>query len=159
MLPDEKGYELLQGHGIVKGRLIGGCVDVFPMIIGTEIWPDKAQWKDSILFVETAEEYPSPNSLKYLIRGMAAQGLFDKICGIICGKPKDEKYYNDYKDVLLRVVGKEAGRYVLPILYNMNFGHTAPICILPYGIMAEINCSNKSFGLIEAVTCQSTTVA
>jgi muramoyltetrapeptide carboxypeptidase LdcA involved in peptidoglycan recycling len=124
---DEKGYELLQGHGTVKGRFIGGCVDVFPMIIGTEIWPDKTRWKDSILFLETSEEYPSPNSLKYLLRGIAAQGLFDKICGIICGKPKDAKYYHDYKNVLLRVVGKEVGRYDLPILYNMNFGHTAPI--------------------------------
>jgi muramoyltetrapeptide carboxypeptidase LdcA involved in peptidoglycan recycling len=84
---------------------------------------------------------------------MAAQGLFDEIVGIIFGKPKDEKYYSEYKDVLMRVVGKEVGRYDLPILYNMNFGHTAPICTLPYGIMAEINCSEKSFKLIEAATC------
>ncbi|MCH3974900.1 MULTISPECIES: S66 family peptidase [Bifidobacterium] len=153
MLPDSKGYELLQGNGVVKGRLIGGCVDVFPMIVGTEIWPNKTQWENSILFLETSEEYPSPNSLKYLLRGMAAQGLFDEIVGIIFGKPKDEKYYSEYKDVLMRVVGKEVGRYDLPILYNMNFGHTAPICTLPYGIMAEINCSEKSFKLIEAATC------
>lgn len=153
MLPDNKGYELLQGNGVVKGTLIGGCVDVLPMIVGTEIWPNKTQWKNSILFLETSEEYPSPKSLKYLLRGMTAQGLFDEIGGIIFGKPKDEKYYSEYKDVLVRVVGKEAGRYDLPILYNMNFGHTAPVCTLPYGIMAEINCIEKSFKLIEAATC------
>lgn len=69
MLPDEKGYELLQGQGIVRGRLIGGCADVFPMIIGTEIWPDKDQWKNSILFLETSEEYLSPNSLNTCFAG------------------------------------------------------------------------------------------
>lgn len=153
MLPDEKGYELLQGQGIVRGRLIGGCADVFPMIIGTEIWPDKDQWKNSILFLETSEEYLSPNSLKYLLRGMTAQGLFEGIRGIIFGKPKDEKYYSEYKDVLVQTIGEEAQRHDMPILYNMNFGHTDPICTLPYGIMAEINCSEKSFTLLEAAAC------
>lgn len=33
----------------------------------------------------------------------------------------------------------------LPILYGLNFGHSSPICILPYGAMAEINCELKTF--------------
>lgn len=152
MVSDTKGYEILQGSGIVQGKLIGGCVDVFPMIIGTKIWPYEEQWENSILFLETSEEYPSPTFLKYLLRGMMAQGLFDNINGIIFGKPKDEKYYSEYKEVLKCVVGKEAGRHDMPILYNMNFGHTAPMCILPYGAKAEINCNDKSFRLIESAT-------
>ena len=76
--------------------------------------------------------------------------MFSKIRGIVFGKPKDEKYYSEYKEVLLQVVGKEAGRHDLPILYNINFGHTAPICVLPYGVLAKINCTDKSFTLLEA---------
>ena len=79
-----------------------------------------------------------------------AQGILHKINGILFGKPKDEKYYDEYKEVLLQVVGKEANRPNMPILYNMNFGHTAPICILPYGILSEINCTNKSFQFMES---------
>ncbi len=150
MTLDNKGYELLQGSGIVQGTLLGGCVDVLPMIIGTVLWPDKEQWTDKILFLETSEEHPSPSSVKYLLRGLVAQGIIDKINGIIFGKPKDEKYYNEYKEILLQVIGKEAERPDLPILYNMNFGHTAPICILTYGILSEINCTKKSFRLLEA---------
>lgn len=147
---DEKGYERLQGKGIVQGKLIGGCVDVFPMIMGTEIWPHKEQWENSILFLETSEEYPSPSSVKYLLRGLAAQGIIESINGIIFAKPKDEKYYSEYKEVLLQVVKSESGRPELPILYNMNFGHTSPTCILPYGTLAEIDCENISFRLLEA---------
>ncbi|MDL2253887.1 LD-carboxypeptidase [Ruminococcaceae bacterium OttesenSCG-928-I18] len=149
MIKDGKGYELLQGEGTVQGTLIGGCADVLPMVIGTELWPRAEQWEDSILFLETSEETPSPSSLRYLLRGLAAQGIFAKIKGIVFGKPMKEKYYEEYKEVLLQVVGKEAGRVHMPILYNMNFGHTAPICTLPYGIKSEIECETKSFRLIE----------
>lgn len=36
---EKHGYEVLQGNGIFEGELLGGCIDVFPMFIGTEIWP------------------------------------------------------------------------------------------------------------------------
>lgn len=154
MRNETRGYELLQGEGTVSGTLIGGCVDVFPMLVGTSIWPGPEQWEGGILFLETSEEYPSPASLMYLLRGFAAQGILDRINGILFGKPKDERYYEEYKQVLIQVVGTEAGRPQLPILYNLNFGHTAPICILPYGVRAEIDCTRRSLALTEAAVCK-----
>ena len=156
MQSDARGYELLQGEGIVSGTLLGGCADVFPMMAGTLIWPDPEQWNDCILFLETSEEHPSPRSLMYLLRGLAAQGILNRINGIIFGKPKDELYYEEYKQVLTQVVATEAGQPQIPILYNLNFGHTAPICILPYGVRAEINCTERSFALTEAAVCENT---
>jgi muramoyltetrapeptide carboxypeptidase LdcA involved in peptidoglycan recycling len=38
----------------------------------------------------------------------------------------------------------------LPILYNLNFGHTEPKFILPYGVMAEIDCEKKKFSILES---------
>lgn len=149
MTKDEKGFELLQGNGVVEGILLGGCLDVFPMIIGTKIWPAPEEWNNVILFLETSEECPTPNTVKYILRGLSAQGIINHISGIVFGKPMNEKYYEEYKQVLLQVVGKESGCLDLPILYNVNFGHTSPICVLPYGIMSEIDCTNKSFRLLE----------
>ena len=149
MTKDKKGFELLQGRATVYGRLLGGCVDVFPMIMGTKIWPELNQWDNAILFLETSESSPHPNYVKYILRGLAAQGILGKISGILFGKPKSEKYFDEYKQMLIQVVGKESGRADLPILYNVNFGHTAPICILPYGALAKIDCDNKTFCLLE----------
>jgi len=149
MAKDDRGFELLQGRGIARGRLLGGCIDVFPMIIGTKIWPSPDEWRDTILFIETSEECPQPKDIKYILRGLAAQGIINRINGIVVGKPANEKYYDEYKEVLLQVIGKESGRCELPILYNVNFGHTAPICILPYGINAEIDCGCGSLYLLE----------
>ena len=103
----------------------------------------------SPLPMETSEECPPPNDMKYVLRGLAAQGIISRISGIVIGKPMNEKYYDEYKQVLLRVIGMENERSDLPILYNVNFGHTAPICILPYGVMAEIDCICNSLRLLE----------
>lgn len=150
MQSDAKGYELLQGRGIWRGKLLGGCLDVLPMFMGTQLWPKLQEWEGCILFLETSEEYPSAESLRWLLRGLLAQGILDVINGILFAKPKDEKYYDEYQEVLKQVVGVEAGRRDMPILYNMNFGHTDPICILPYGVQAQINCEKREFSLLEA---------
>ena len=150
MTTDDKGFELLQGKGIAQGRLLGGCIDVFPMIMGTKIWPASDEWGNAMLFLETSEEYPAPNNIRYILRGLEAQGIIKRISGIVFGKPMNEKYYDEYKQVLLQVVAKESKRHDLPVLYNVNFGHTAPICILPYGVTAEIDCDSKALRLLEA---------
>ena len=38
----------------------------------------------------------------------------------------------------------------LPIITEMDFGHTAPSFTIPYGLTAEINCEQKSFSIIES---------
>ena len=86
MTKEEHGYEVLSGTGKATGQLLGGCIDVFPMVIGTEIWPTKSEWKDKILLLETSEEKPSPDLVTYYLRNLGAQGIFDVIKGIIIGK-------------------------------------------------------------------------
>ncbi|MBS5951275.1 MAG: hypothetical protein KIC47_13330 [Clostridium sp.] len=35
-------------------------------------------------------------------------------------------------------------------MYNMNFGHTAPMITIPYGALAEIDCDNNTFAILES---------
>ncbi|PFE06341.1 LD-carboxypeptidase [Bacillus cereus] len=143
------GYELLQGSGIVQGRLIGGCIEVLEFAKGTELWPEKKYWENIILFFETSEDKPDPTYIRYWLRNYAAQGILQNTNGIIFGKPKDEKYYEEYKHEIVTVM-KEYGLEDLPILYNLNFGHTEPKFILPYGVVAEIDCEKKKFSILES---------
>jgi len=149
-LKDEKGYEVIQGSGKVIGKLIGGCLDAFPMYIGTEVWPTLEEWKDKILFFETSEDMPEPQYITWYLRNLGAQGIFNVAKGIIVGKPQTEKYYEEYKDVYKKVL-KEFGRDDMPVLYNVNFGHSEPIGIIPYGIECELDIDNKRITLQEAV--------
>ncbi|MGX9134993.1 S66 family peptidase [Rummeliibacillus sp. JY-2-4R] len=143
------GYEVLQGKGVVQGHLIGGCIEVLEFAKGTELWPEKKYWENSILFFETSEEKPEPKLIKYWLRNYAAQGILQKANGIIFGKPQDEEYYGEYKEEILKVM-KEFHLEDLPILYNLNFGHTEPKFILPYGVLAEINCEKRTFTILES---------
>lgn len=143
------GYELLQGSGVAQGHLIGGGIEVLEFAKGTELWPEKKYWENSILFFETSEEKPEPAFIKYWLRNYAAQGILQKANGIIFAKPQDEKYYDEYKKEIQKVM-KEYNLEDLPILYNLNFGHTEPKFILPYGAMAEINCEKGTFTILES---------
>ncbi|MFZ0578622.1 MAG: S66 peptidase family protein [Psychrobacillus psychrotolerans] len=144
-----KGYELLQGSGIAQGRLIGGCIEVLEFAKGTSLWPAKEYWKDSILFFETSEELPTPGNVEYWLRNYGTQGILQQAKGIIFGKPQNEKYYEEYKESI-RVIMKELSLENLPVLYNLNFGHTEPKFVLPYGAMAEINCENRTFSILDS---------
>lgn len=144
------GYALLQGKGKAKGRLIGGCIEVLEMLKGTELWPQPEEWEGSILFLETSEDKPEPTYFEYWLRNYGTQGILQKVKGIIFGKPYDNEYYEEYKEAIIKVVRGELGLAELPILCNMSFGHTAPMVTLPYGAMAEIDCDEVRFEVLEA---------
>jgi len=152
MKKDAHGYEVISGNGTVQGRLLGGCIDVFMMAIGTKIWPSLEEWNDTILFIETSEDKPSPDFIKWTFRNLAAQGILKVIKGIVVGKPQGEKYYEEYKTAITQVVVNEENLDTLPIFYNVNFGHAKPIGIIPYGIVAKLNCNNKTIVLLECPT-------
>ena len=102
------------------------------------------------MFFETSEEKPEPSHLEYWLRNYGSQGILQNVNGIILGKPYDNLYYEEYKKVILKVVREELSLINLPIMCNMNFGHTSPITILPYGAIAEINCEDASFSILES---------
>lgn len=147
--PETHHYEVLSGGGTIRGQLLGGCIDVFPMIVGTSIWPSAEEWKGKILLLETSEEKPTPDYVKYYLRNLGAQGILQKINGIVVGKPKDEEFYEEYKEVYRKVL-HEFHRDALPILYNVNVGHASPIGILPLGIEYEIDLDQKTIRFAES---------
>ncbi len=147
-LPNSE-YELLQGKGCVTGRLIGGCIEVFDMLRGTELFPEKKAFEKAILFFETSEDKPPVWYLEAALRMYGMSGYLDQVNGIIFGKPYEEAYYEEYNETIKKVLA-EFGKEELPVLVNMSFGHTEPKFCLPYGAMAEINCEEKSFSILES---------
>ncbi len=146
--PETRGYELLQGGGRVTGKLLGGCLDGFPIYVGTPVWPTLDEWQDKILFLETSEDHPSPDLIRFYLMNLGAQGIFDAVRGIVVGKPQFEKYYDEYKEVYRKVL-KDFGKPDLPVLYNVNFGHAVPIGILPMGTDVEVDFDRKRIVLVE----------
>ncbi len=120
--------------------------------MGTELWPKPGEWDGKLLLLETSEVDMSDDLLRWNLRGLLAQGVLHRIRGIVFGKPAAEDKFDSYKEVLRQVVGFEAGRPELPILYNVNVGHSYPIGLFPLGLRYEIDCEEKRLTLLEPAT-------
>lgn len=147
-----RGYEVLQGTGKFSGRLLGGCLESLYDILTSQryedqkaicerygILPDLEEWKGKVLFIKTCEEKPTPELFEKELMTLKEKGIFDVISGILVGKPQDEMYYEEYKAIYDKVITNKE----LPILYNINFGHAHPKCILPYGALVEVDMDTK----------------
>jgi muramoyltetrapeptide carboxypeptidase LdcA involved in peptidoglycan recycling len=145
------GWEFLEGGKNANGELFGGCIEVLNFINGTDFWPKKSFWKNKILFIETSEEKPSPDYVKYTLRNFGEQGIFDKINGLMVGRARDYSLEEkkQLKENINLVVKKEFGKE-FPIVTNMDFGHTDPQIILPLGMKASINSKKQEVKLLES---------
>lgn len=146
------GFRFLQGNQTAEGHLIGGCVEVLEMLKGTTVWPDTAFWKGAMLFLETSEEGPSQSYFTRCLRNYAATGILQDLSGIIMGRPANmkEDEIHRYDEALQYVVATECGMKDLPIITQMDFGHTDPMMCLPYGVRARIDPVAKTFSILES---------
>ena len=150
-LKKSTGNKVLLQNGKVQGHLFGGCIEVLEMLKGTPVWPEKEFFNDAILFFETSEEAPSIDYVVRVLRNYAATGILQKANGIIIGRGASlpENEMDRYDQAFLHVVQKEC-HLNIPIISQMDFGHTDPIFLLPYGAKAEIDSSNGSFSILES---------
>jgi len=144
------GWKFLQGQGVRRGHLLGGCLEVLDWTRGTEIFPE--DWQNAILFLETSEEAPPPVMVTRTLRVFAAMGILQQLSGILFGRPGgtiSPETFPDYDRAILQVVNDELGLTDLPVITHMDFGHTTPIFVLPYGVQAEIDPQGETFSIIE----------
>ncbi|MCL2884506.1 MAG: hypothetical protein FWF49_03360, partial [Oscillospiraceae bacterium] len=149
-----KGYECLQGHGKVTGRLFGG-VGGDTVTVGWSTFsqsPLLAPFEendDILLFIDDIVDYLSPQVYIDLFRWLHEKGITQNLKGVLFGRLNEYPENPAYKTALLQVMN-ELDLSHLPILYNLPFGHTNPICALPFGALAEINCDNVTFAILES---------
>lgn len=128
----------------IKGRLIGGCLDVLLNLVGTKYdhvkeFIDKYKNDGIIWFLESCEL-----SSEQLIRGLwqlKEAGWFNYTKGFIFGRPTIEKsYYNiSYENAI-----KESLEDLkVPIITNTCFGHTSPKLTIINGSYALVTSQNN----------------
>ena len=139
------GYRLIQGQGIVRGRLLGGCMGPLQQIMGTRFFPSRAVWERSIIFLDGASPYGSPLAWLHSLRALAAAGVFAGASGLLTGELNAEE-----RKILVQFLRDEVRRSDLPVLANVDFCHRTPMTVLPVGALGEIDCENVSFTILES---------
>lgn len=116
-------------------------------IMGTEVFPGRELWEGSILFIENLSPYNSALAALHGWRALAASGALESCAGIIT-----PAMGNEDREVLLKVLKHEVHREDLPVLSGVDFGHRTPMTVLPVGAMAELNCEESRFSILESGT-------
>ena len=142
------GFELLQGSPVFSGKILGGCIDSLydffdpgryadmPVLCRKySLFPDAEDWKGRILLLESSEEKPTPEIYRKSLEYLKGTGVFDAVSGVLAGKPMDETYADEYRKLLVEVIGRPD----LPIVFNLNIGHAMPRCIMPFGVEAVVD--------------------
>ena len=149
----DRGFELLQGAGVFSGKILGGCIDsIYDFFIGDRyadmpvlckkygLFPEAEEWKGRILLLESSEERMPPEKYRQALEYLKEAGVFDTVSGVLIGKPIDEMFAQEYKKLLIKVIDRPD----LPIVFNLNVGHAAPRCIIPFGIDAVVDVEKQS---------------
>jgi muramoyltetrapeptide carboxypeptidase LdcA involved in peptidoglycan recycling len=102
------------------------------------------------LFIEDIQEFYTPDKLGNFFDWLGKINALQKLSGIILGKANENISFIEQKERILKIVSGKYGQSYLPILYGLNFGHSSPMCIVPYGALAEININDASFSILES---------
>lgn len=148
----DRGFRLLQGPPVFSGKILGGCIDSLYDLFNGEryadmpllgekygLFPGRDDWKGRILLLESSEEQPSPEKYREALEYLKEAGVFSVVSGVLVGKPMDEAYAEEYEQQLIEVIGEPR----LPVLCNINIGHAAPRCIIPFGVEAFVDAEKQ----------------
>lgn len=134
-----KGFYIInQGFG--KGRIVGGNLCSFNLLQGTKYFPNL---KNTILCLED-DNLPRENTLYEFDRNLNSliqQKNFNKVKGILIGRfQKKSRIKNAFLKKLIKLKKELDG---IPVIANLDFGHTSPLITLPIGGNIQIEANNN----------------
>lgn len=127
-------------NGIAEGILIGGNLSTFNLLQGTEYMPSL---KDKILFIED-DDITGGDFFREFDRNLVSLIQlpdFKFIKGIIIGRAQNKTEMN--RDKWRALFDKRELKHI-PIIADVNFGHTTPIATIPIGGYCKMVSENKA---------------
>ena len=146
------------GNNSAEGISWGGCMESIDELLrhGVDI-PSLEDFSNVILLTETSEEIPPASYVYRVYRALGERGILEIIKAILVGRPKawefdkqnnkeeKEKYRKEQGESIIDTVRKY--NRSIPVIQNLDFGHTEPQIPVPYGTSARIDSQNKKIFL------------
>ena len=142
------GYQIIQGSGRIMGRLIGGHTGIMELE-GTAIELKAQDYDGAVLFVEDIPEFFDEEAIRTFFEYLAQKGILQRINGILIGKSNEAGSFSKRAEIIRQIVSDKYS-VTIPIFYGLNFGHSSPTCLLPYGALVEMDCEKKAVSIMES---------
>lgn len=158
-LTQEKEYEpneewIWDGSENGAGISWGGCVESIDEILRHGIaMPSLDQFENIVLMTETSEEIPTASYVYRVYRALGERGILQKVKAILVGRPKawefdkqnskeqKEEYRKQQREAIIETVRKYNQN--VPIVQNLDFGHSNPQIPMPYGMPVRVDTEQK----------------
>ncbi len=136
---ENRDFEANEGHwvinkGTAKGIIAGGNLCTYNLLLGT---PYRRKFtEDTILFIEDTEVMPLQD-LDRDLQALMHQEDFGHVKGIVIGRfQKGSKITKEGVEFVIHTKEKLKN---IPVIANVDFGHTSPILTIPLGGYAIID--------------------
>ncbi|GHO70905.1 LD-carboxypeptidase [Ktedonobacter sp. SOSP1-52] len=138
------GWKWHNAGSVIEGIAWGGCLEIIDYHLRAHRYLQPLEsYKDCVLFLETSEEMPSAEYVYRVLMGMGERGLLQQFSALLMGRPKawnfDRQLSAEQKEVYKReqeeAILKALQEYhpSMPVVSNMDFGHTDPQFMVPSG--------------------------
>ncbi len=136
--------EMRLGDGVayMEGRLLGGCMDILAMLVGTafdavEEFNERYRDDGVVWFLESCDL--NPMAIRRALWQMENAGWFDTARGFLIGRPLcgPETFLGlDPNEAVCGILSKHG----VPIVLDVDFGHVPPAMPLISGSFAKVTC-------------------
>jgi muramoyltetrapeptide carboxypeptidase LdcA involved in peptidoglycan recycling len=136
---DQESYELFENEGFwyiqngseneVQGKIIGGNLCTLNLLQGTEYMPKFIE--DTILFLEDDYESKIGNFDRDLTSLIQQENFKKYIKAVLIGRFQRKSEIN--KEILTKMILNKQELANIPVIANLNFGHTYPAFSFPIG--------------------------
>jgi len=128
---------LIINEGESEGTILGANLCTFNLLQGTEYFPDLT---DSILFLE--DDYETvPHTFDRDLQSLIHLPDFNKVKGLIIGRFQKKSKMTD--ELLIKIIKTKKELNKIPIIANVDFGHTDPKITFPIGGVVRIIASKN----------------
>jgi muramoyltetrapeptide carboxypeptidase LdcA involved in peptidoglycan recycling len=158
-LEKERVYEkndgwFWDGTQDAAGITWGGCVESIDELLrhGVQI-PSLQDFENIVLFTETSEEIPPADYVYRVYRALGERGILQRAKAVLAGRPKAWEFSKERTAAEKSVYRKSQREAIIgavreynqsiPIVQNIDIGHTAPQISLPNGKRMRINVGDK----------------
>ncbi|WP_282702018.1 S66 peptidase family protein [Streptomyces sp. CC219B] len=145
------GWTWTNADRMVEGRSWGGCLEILGWLLmaDREIARDLSRYDGGVLLLETSEELPSSEEVFRTLRNMGERGLLQRFSALLMGRPKTwtferpnspeeaDRYAAEQREAVLRAMRAYAPD--TPIVFDVDFGHTSPQLVIPYGGLVRVD--------------------
>ncbi len=133
---------LVINKGKASGTLLGANLCTLNLLQGTEYMPNL---KDSVLFLED-DDTSNPVLFDRDLQSLIHQPFFKGVRGIVIGRFQKASQMTNEK--LIQIIKTKVELKNIPVIANVDFGHTSPIVTFPIG--GEVSMDTKKMSIVIA---------